>query len=87
MAGRVQLDVESYAMRHSIDGRRRVIAEALRAAHARGLDEMSVERDARPACKDVSQSVDTLNAEIARLRRELARERGLMKKVRALVTG
>lgn len=39
MAERVLLDMESYALRQSIDGRRRVLADALRAAHARGVDE------------------------------------------------
>jgi hypothetical protein len=39
MAERVQLAAEAYGLRHNIDSRKRVIAEALRAAHARGLDE------------------------------------------------
>lgn len=39
MAERVQLDLESYWLRQSIDGRRRVIAEALRAAYERGAGE------------------------------------------------
>lgn len=39
MAERVQLDMESYALRQSIDGRRRVIAEALRATYERGAEE------------------------------------------------
>lgn len=39
MAGRVQLDMESYALRQSIDGRKRVIAEALRSAYERGREE------------------------------------------------
>ena len=37
MAERVQLECESYSLRHSIDGRRRVLADALRAAHNLGL--------------------------------------------------
>lgn len=48
LAERVQLDCESYAFRASLDGRRRVIADALRAAHARGMEEGYATQPAPP---------------------------------------
>ena len=40
MAERVQLDMEAYVLRQTIDGRRQVIANALRSEYERGLAEI-----------------------------------------------
>lgn len=49
MAERVQDDCESYVLRASLDGRRRVIAEALRKAYELGFEAKA--REVKPGAR------------------------------------
>ena len=87
LAERVQLDCESYVMRGSIDGRKRLIREALVAAHAigkeeadealvRGMDQMRM-LSKLPLPIEIVDDITRLRAENARLREAMptAKER------------
>lgn len=73
MAEAAQAEMDSYDLRQSIDGRRRVIAAALRSTHALGLEEAKRGWEQReliaglPLSKEATSLISGLRAQVHRL--------------------